>query len=284
MNFTKTLFLMIGAVSFLGSLVGTIWGASGAGGEVGFALIWMFVPLMVMGAVFLLVARYLSGLDTSQTIANGVPATAEILSVQDTGVTINNLTMVVKLKLRVTVQGAPPYEAQTRVMLHGRTQWGALQPGMTVPVKVDPNDPQKVALDESGGSAASMTPEVMAQAVNTVLSAGGPAAGRAGGMTTLKAADIISRGVRSEGRLLQVTPTGLTASQASEGLEPDEADDPLVVVAFTYAGEGGREERQQAVVRVPDGKAAFLAAGATVPVAYIPGKTGAVTIDWSRLN
>jgi hypothetical protein len=131
-------------------------------------------------------------------------------------------------------------------------------------------------------SAADAPPQLLAQAVNQVLGAGGAAAGQAAGMITLKAADIIRDGVKTRGQLISVTPTGLTASQATGGLEPDQADDPLVVLEFSFAGEAG-EEHCKCVVRVPDGKAAFLAAGARVPVAYLTGRPETATIDWPLL-
>lgn len=183
----------------------------------------------------------------------------------------------------VTVPGAPPYAANTRVVLTGRTSWGALQPGMTVPVKVDPNDPARVAVDLEGGlphTAASS--EVLAQAVNQALQAG-PAGAQQAGMVSMKAADIIRDGVKTDGKLVSVTPTGLTADKAAAGLTPAEADDPLVLIAFTFTGDGGAEQSCRCVVRVPDGKAAFLAAGVEIPVAYLAGRPETATIDWTRL-
>ena len=282
MGATRMIFLVVGGIATAALVFGLAWPFLG-GGEIAWALVPMFLGLGVMGIVFLFVAGYLDGLNPAKLLSGGVPATAEVLSVQDTGVTINGMTMVLKARLRVTVEGAPPYEADTRIMLDGRNQWGAIQPGMTLPVKVDPKNPQKVVIDTQA-SAASMPAEAVAQAVHAAFTASGPAAVQQHGMVSLKAADIIRDGVATQGKLLQVTPTGLTAGQAAGGLEPDEADDPMVVVAFTFEGDGGREERHQAMVRVPDGKAGFLAAGATVPIAYLPGQATTATIDWSRLN
>lgn len=279
MRATAAIFLVFGILGLAVGVGGGVWAAVDPT-PLSLNLLPMFIPLLIMGAVFVLVARYYGKLDMSGTIRNGVPATAEVLSVQDTGVTLNSLNMVVKVRLMVAVPGAPPYEAETRAVLGGRTSWGAIQPGMVMAVKVDPKDPAKVAI--LGQSPAHARPEVLAQAVNQLYAGGGEAAA-AQGVVTLKAADIIRDGVRTQGRLLSVTPTGLTADKAMGGLEPEEADDPLVVVAFTFTGDGGREERSQCVVRVPDGKAAFLAAGAEIPVAYLAGRSETATIDWTRL-
>lgn len=260
-------------------------------------LVWMvaspgvmgevLIPIIVLaatGVTFILVGRYADSLDMSATIANGVPGTAQIMSVQDTGVTINSLNMVVKLNLLVTIPGAPSYTAETRTMLSGRTQWGALQPGMTIPVKVDPKDPSRVAVDiERGLSPSEAPPEMVAQAINQAYSAG-PAVAAQAGMKQMKAADIIRDGVATSGTLVSVTPTGLTADKAAAGLPAHEADDPLVFIVLKFAGDGGAEQTTQCAVRVPDGKAAFLAAGAEVPVAYLAGRPETATIDWTRLT
>lgn len=249
-----------------------------------FAALPTALPLVIAGAVFLFVGRYVGGLDMGATIANGVAGTAQIMSVEDTGVTLNDVNMVVKLGLLVTIPGAPAYTTETRAVLAGRTSWGALKPGMTVPVKVDPNNPDKVALDlEQGISAADATPAMLAQAVNQALSAG-PAAAQSSGMVSMKAADIIAAGVKTEGRLVSVTPTGLTADKAAAGLAPEQADDPLMLIELNFQGDGGAERSTKCVIRVPDGKAGFLAAGAIVPVAYLEGRPETATIDWDRLS
>jgi hypothetical protein len=206
------------------------------------------------------------------------------MSVQDSGVTNNDVNMDVNLEKLVTVEGGPSYTAPAKAVLSGRTQWGSLHPGMVVPVRVDPKDPQNVAVD-LGGSASpgNAPPEALAQAVNAVYSAGGAAAAQQAGMVTMRAADIIRDGVKSDGKLVSVTPTGLTAARAAGGLAPDEADDPLVLVVFTFAGDAGVEQTCRCVVRVPDGKAGFLAPGADIPVAYIAGRPETATIDWPRL-
>jgi len=293
MKITSWVLLIIGGLLAVFAVAGAVWGIS-QGSFFNSGEVVMTISLVVSGVIMVMVGLYLRGVDNSAILANGVSATAQVQSVQDTGVTINNFNMVLKVGLLVTVPGAPAYTAKTRVML-GRTSWGAIQPGMTVPVKVDPKDPSRVAIDLYGDGSAeadtqaasgpppAATPQLLAQAVNVVLGGGGAQAGAAAGMITMKAADIIRDGLKTEGKLLSVTPTGLLASQAAGGLAPDEADDPLVVLVFTWAGEGGREETSQGLARVPDGKAAFLAPGANVPVAYLAGRPETATIDWSRL-
>ncbi len=197
--------------------------------------------------------------------------------------------MVVKLDLIVTIPGAPAYTAQTRAML-GRMNWGALRPGMTVNVKVDPKNPSRIAIEsvdamEATPFAAGEAPsgQAIAQAIQAAVAAAGPAAFvQATGIPQLKAADVIRDGAKGEGVIVSVAPSGMNAGQVSGGLVPDQADDPLVILVFTYTDDG-REVSSQGLVRVPDGKAGFLATGAKVPVAYLPGRNIA-TIDWPALT
>lgn len=282
MKSTAAIFTITGWLMLAVSTGLSVWGLT-KGNWPAMAIFPWAIPLIITGVVFVLVARYMGRLDMGETLANGVPATARILSVQDTGVTINNLNMVVKVKLLVTVEGATAYEAETSAVLSGRTSWGALQPGMTVPVKVDPKDPNRVAIDlERGLSADEASPAMLAQAVNQALSAG-PAGGHAAGMVSMKAADIIRDGIKTDGRLVSVTPTGLTADKAAAGLAPAQADDPLMLIELVFQQVDGTEQSTRSVVRVPDGKAGFLAAGAAVPLAYLEGRPETATIDWDRL-
>jgi len=57
---------------------------------------------LLVGVVLLFAARYVGSLDTSGVLRDGVRGTATVLSTRDTGVTINNLDLVVELRLRVT--------------------------------------------------------------------------------------------------------------------------------------------------------------------------------------
>lgn len=93
---------------------------------------------LLAGVVRYFSARYVGGLDTSDLLRDGIPGTATVLSTQDTGVAINNLNIVVRLTLQVTVPGRAPYEVTIRHVLGGRNAWGSIQPGMVLPVRVDP--------------------------------------------------------------------------------------------------------------------------------------------------
>lgn len=264
MRTTRLIFIVLGWPMLIAGLVmigfslldpsnlGLLLGVGGGG-----------LSLVITAVVFLAVAKWIKGLSGADALDDGVPGTALVRSVQDTGVTINNVNAVLKIRGTVTVPGQAPYEGEFRVVV-GRTQWGAIQPGMTLPVLVERNDPAKIVHDNSRAA---------------VPAAGGsmPVSG------TMSVADIIARGVATQGVLESAAPTGMTAGQVITTLPAHEADDPLMHVVLSYTPSGMAEQRSEFLIRVPDGKGHWLRAGETLPVAYLPNDPTNATIDWSRL-
>jgi hypothetical protein len=77
--------------------------------------------------------------------ANGLPATGRVLRIWETGVRINN-NPVVGFLLEIHAEGIEPYEAETKALIS--ILWiPRIQPGEILPVKYDPDDPSRVALD-----------------------------------------------------------------------------------------------------------------------------------------
>jgi hypothetical protein len=254
--------LVVGITS--DSLLGTMWMIFGG-------------TLLFTALIFLLVGRYLTGL-SPESIRNGIPAMGQVLSIRDTGTTINHVNAVIAATVAVQVAGQAPYQAEVRVVL-GRTQWGALQPGMLLPIVVDPAKPSRVAFDPNRA--------VVPAASSMAASGGGvvppaPTGPSPAGAVHRSAADVIARGVATTGTIQAAVNTGMTASQVVGGLAPHEADDPMGQIVLTYQGPAGPLQTQM-LLRVPDGKGQFLAVGATVPVRYLPEEPTVATIDWSRL-
>ena len=77
----------------------------------------------------------------------GLPGKAVIKEVHDTGITINNNPQV-KLVLEVKNNLGLVYTATTRTLV-SRLNPGMYQPGMTVPVKIDPENENNVVIDLS---------------------------------------------------------------------------------------------------------------------------------------
>ncbi len=86
----------------------------------------------------------------------GTPGKALIKEVHDTGVTINNSPQV-KLLLEVKNSFGQVYTTTLRTLV-SRLQPQLYQPGMTVPVLIDPNNEKTVIIDFSGGPQRGSTP------------------------------------------------------------------------------------------------------------------------------
>jgi hypothetical protein len=266
---TRAVFIVLGWLMLIGGAamvaiaavgaddLGVLLGVGGGG-----------LSLVITGVVFLLVARYFKNFLGADALDEPVAGTAVVLTVTDTGTTINNVNAVLMVHATLTVPGHDPYDGSFRIAV-GRTQWGAIQPGMTLPVLVERNDPSKIVHD----------PSRPAVAGNTVV-------GRVGDGTVtqaMSAADMIARGVPSQGVLETADPTGITAGQVLASLPAHEADDPLMRVVFTYTPSGSDQQRAEILVRVPDGKGQWLLPGETLPIVYLPDAPTTATIDWSRL-
>jgi hypothetical protein len=77
----------------------------------------------------------------------GEAATARILRVWDTGITVNE-DPVIGLDVEVSRAGGASYKATIPKSLISRIDIPQFQPGQTVSVRVDPQNPTSVALDE----------------------------------------------------------------------------------------------------------------------------------------
>lgn len=110
--------------------------------------------LALFGGVFFLLYRLIFKpmINASRLQKTGLPGKARILEVRDTGVTINNNPQV-KLILEVKNNLGQVYNAECRVLVSRINPW-AYQPGMEVPVKIDPKDEKNVVLDFTGQQAA----------------------------------------------------------------------------------------------------------------------------------
>ena len=75
----------------------------------------------------------------------GRPARGRVLKIWDTGMSLND-SPIVGFRLEVHAEGVEPFEAETRALI-GRLDVPQIQPGAELPVKYDPNDHTRVALD-----------------------------------------------------------------------------------------------------------------------------------------
>ena len=87
-----------------------------------------------------------TGEDIAQEIrGNGLPAKGTVLKIWETGVRVND-NPVVGFLLEIHAEGMTPYEAETKALIS--ILWiPQIQPGAVLPVKYDPEDPSRIALD-----------------------------------------------------------------------------------------------------------------------------------------
>lgn len=101
---------------------------------------------MLFGAMALLFgAPLLGALENRKILHTGRAGTARIVSVNDTGTTVNNRPLV-HITMEVQREDGSPFQAETEKIL-GYSQLGQFQPGATVNVRYDP-DTLEAAISE----------------------------------------------------------------------------------------------------------------------------------------
>jgi len=175
--------MKLGVGGWIGLIVG------GLGGLIGMTVGIMASP--IFGSVFALIFIVVFGgvfwsflfkpmMVRNKLAKTGVPAQARIVSLSDTGVTINNNPQI-KLLLEVTPPMGAPYMVETKMVI-SRLQTATFQPGTTIPVIVDPNDKNLVEINYDDSSSQSYAnssggyaPGGVSQATDRVLT--GPLTG-----------------------------------------------------------------------------------------------------------
>jgi hypothetical protein len=110
---------------------------------IGGSLLVTFVVVGFSAYIFYKVFKKMG--DSSRLRQIGIPGTGQILSLSDTGMTINDNPQVA-LTLNVTSPHDGSYQVQTTSII-SRLSIPRVQPGMSVPVKIDPQNPMNVVLD-----------------------------------------------------------------------------------------------------------------------------------------
>lgn len=108
------------------------------------ALAFLVVAIMLAGCA---VADRMSGVSEAKRLQEtGTPATARILKLWDTGITVND-DPVIGLEVEITREDGSVYTATIPKSLISRLDVPQFQPGMSIGVRIDPQDPAKVATD-----------------------------------------------------------------------------------------------------------------------------------------
>jgi len=143
-------------IGIIGGIIGLLVGVGAVVTTAGQSGIYIGLGMLVVfGGMFYLFYRLIFKpmINASRLQKTGLPGTARILEVKDTGVTINNNPQV-KLMLEVKNSFGQKYTTQCRVLV-SRINPNAFMPGMEVPVKIDPKNEQNVVIDFSGSARAS---------------------------------------------------------------------------------------------------------------------------------
>jgi hypothetical protein len=93
-----------------------------------------------------LVDRMSGVAETRRLQEAGVPANARILEIWDTGITVND-DPVIGMRVEIDRPDGTAYPATIPKSLISRLDVPRFQPGATVSVRIDPQDPAIVALD-----------------------------------------------------------------------------------------------------------------------------------------
>ena len=106
------------------------------------------ITLIALSACFACVSIIdsFTGGDTTREIReNGLPAKGTVLKIWETGVRVND-NPVVGFLLEIRAEEMAPYKAETKALIS--ILWiPQIQPGVVLPVKYDPEDPSRIALD-----------------------------------------------------------------------------------------------------------------------------------------
>lgn len=134
----------------VGIIIGIIGGLAGALAAIIAAPIPGTIMTVVMCSIFYFTFKSVLGpeVEARKILENGVDAEATILEVNETGWTVNDIYYIVNFVVEVRPKDQPSYKAKIRGMI-SRLTMPQFQPGSIVPVKYDPNNPQKVALVET---------------------------------------------------------------------------------------------------------------------------------------
>jgi hypothetical protein len=115
----------------------------------------LFSLLLPLSGLALGCAMFDTGMSEAKDLQRvGVAAQAEILSIGETGLTVN-ANPVIRLDVEVRPADRPPYQATIKRLLVSRLEIPQFQPGRVIPVRFDPRDPSRVSIDLGPPKAAS---------------------------------------------------------------------------------------------------------------------------------
>lgn len=132
----------------------------------------LFVTMIIVGVFLLIYWVFFRPMITrNRIIKTGEQRNGKILEVWDTGVTINNSPQV-GLLVEVKDKYGKTYQTKTKLVV-SRLQVGDIKPGLSVVVRVDPKNEQKIAIESFGsmeaGGANSVSMDELQKSLQKIL-------------------------------------------------------------------------------------------------------------------
>lgn len=239
-------------------------------------------------------------------IKNGVAGTALVRGFSETGTTVSAPNIgpdapVYALDLLVSPPTGPAYPVSSKQAIP-RIVLPFFIPGITVPVDIDPRDPQRVKVSwerfdagTAGRGLAMGFPTAGGQGVTmTFAEDGAPVDGieevvsavRSGAMPTTygSAAELLASGTRGTAVVTTAMPLGKRVQDVNPGADPGSLADPLWLFTLEVTVPGRPQFPAVFGHRVPSARVGQVAPGMTLPVAVnLANPNTECAIDWDAL-
>ena len=226
-----------------------------------FGIIMSVILIAVFGGTFGTIFGRMA--TQNRLLKTGVSATAVIKELKDTGVTVNNAPQI-KLLLEVSPPTGAPYLVQTKTLI-SRLETSSFQPGMVVPVKIDPSNKNKIAIDRSGGA-----------------SYAGGAGGNASGMSEQQAQAMLEKVNDENNRIMAYgqSAKAIVTNYKWLGVYVN-GQNPFVELGLEVLPDSGKPFKTSAKGVVKDTSVPKYQPGKEIWVKYDSEDHGKVTIDHS---
>lgn len=214
--------------------------------------------------------RWARGYHEAQRLrASGVPGQAQILSMRQTGVYMNEQPQI-QLNLQVQTEMHGPY--QTTVTEYVPLMLlGTLSRGRPLPVKVDPADPQNLVIEWESAMSGGM-PMGGLQAGMAAAPASADTSQEDPAVRKAEKERLLATGVAGRATVVSARATGTTDSEGR----------PVYDLVLTIQVPGQQPMQGPARTGVPPDRVDQLEAGDTVAIKSDPANPTVMTIDWDN--
>ncbi len=213
------------------------------------------VSLVPFGLIFFFVGKRIgtfSGV-SPRLLDTGLPRRGLVTRMWETGVTMNN-NPVLGFEINVVSERDEPYPATVQQSIP-RMLVGAVLPGTVLGIEVDPEDPQRIAIDWS------IAPEVPGPTPQENGDEEMPV-GR-----SVSAEDLLARGRRTRATISSMRRMGTIGDLGLAGRGDERWDDELFLMELEVRRAGADEITARVLHRVPDRLVGRVGPGLVVPVA-----------------